>query len=394
MSDNGSDDELEVAPGVLIQAKACDIALKPFYLAISKPALRAYLNTILITLAGLALLGIAIVAYVFFYYSYVPTRGFTRPIYLEFGPAHHPYGTTSLSQELVSNQNYDVKVILHMPRTPTNTGAGNFMVDLKLLAPVETVAGVPRKPELLRHERRPAILTYHSRELELVTKAAALPLYVAGLRQESEELNVKIMEGVEFKRGWRHIPTSVTLELQSEEKLQIYDARIVFTAQLRGLRYLMYNYRIFSFIVFTGIFWAVEMAFATIFWLILSISVFPDSSLLTDVKKEEDPVRIKKEEDERSDMSDTPHTFPTLSGQPPLRYSSPNVKEEDTPAPPDNEVAVGEADDEDDDFVLDDAGPMRTQVSDSGIGTSMESSSGRPENMRRRSRRSGGGQQR
>lgn len=156
----------------------------------------------------------------------------------------------------------------------------------------------------------------------------------------------------------------------------------------------MYNYRIFSFIVFTGIFWAVEMAFATIFWLILSISVFPDSSLLTDVKKEEDPVRIKKEEDEHSDMSDTPHTFPTLSGQPPLRYSSPNVKEEDTPAPPDNEVAVGEADDEDDDFVLDDAGPMRTQVSDSGIGTSMESSSGRPENMRRRSRRSGGGQQR
>lgn len=214
-----------------------DVALKPLYLAISKPALRAYLNTILIVLAGLALLGVAIVAYVFFYYSYVPTRGFTRPIYLEFGPAHHPYGTASLSRELVSNQHYDVKVILHMPRTPTNTGAGNFMVDLQLLAPVETVAGVmPLKREILLHERRPAILTYHSRELELVTKAAALPLYVAGLRQESEELSVKVMEGVEFERGWKHIPTSVRLELQSEEKLQVYDVHIVFTAQLHGLR--------------------------------------------------------------------------------------------------------------------------------------------------------------
>lgn len=154
----------------------------------------------------------------------------------------------------------------------------------------------------------------------------------------------------------------------------------------------MYNYRILSFIVLTGMFWAVEATFACLFWLILSIFVFPENAPPTDTKKEEDSVRIKKEEDEHSDMSDTPHTFPTLSGQPPLRYSSPHVKEEDTPAPPDNEVAVGEADDEDDDFVLDSTGPMRTQVSDSGIGTSMESSSGRPENIRRRSRRSERGQ--
>ncbi|TID25158.1 26S protease regulatory subunit 8 [Venturia nashicola] len=384
MSDNGSDDELETAPG--------DVAFTPFHLAISKPALRAYLNTILVVLAGLALLGLAIVAYISFYYSYVPTRSFRRPIYLEFGSAHHPHGFASLSQELVSNQHYDVKVILHMPRTPTNTGAGNFMLDLQLLAPVDTVS--PLKREVLRHERRPAILTYHSRELELVTKAAALPLYIAGLRQESEELNIKIMEGVEFARGWRHIPTGVRLELQSEEKLHFYDVHIVFTAQLHGLRYLMYNYRILSFIVLTGMFWAMEMAVAGIFWLTLSLLVFPESGPSTDKKNEDEPVRIKKEEDEQSDMSDTPHTFPTLSGQPPLRYSSPHVKEENTPAPPDNEVAVGEADDEDDDFVLDPTGAMRTQVSDSGIGTSMESSSGRPENVRRRSRQSGRGQQR
>jgi seipin len=148
----------------------------------------------------------------------------------------------------------------------------------------------------------------------------------------------------------------------------------------------MYKYRILSFIVLTSIFWTVEMTFAGLIWLVLSIFVFPDNSSSTDVKKEEESVPIKKEQDGHSDISDTPHTFPTLSGQPPLRYSSPYVKEEETPAPPDNEVAIGEADDEEDDFILDETGPIGRAVSDSGIGTSMESSSGRPESVRRRSR--------
>jgi seipin len=155
--------------------------------------------------------------------------------------------------------------------------------------------------------------------------------------------------------------------------------------------YLMYNYRILSFLVLTSIFWTVEVTFAGIIWLVLSIYVFPDSSASTEVKREEESVPIKKEHDEHDDMSDTPHTFPTLSGQPPLRYLSPHVKDEDTPAPPDNEVAVGEADDEEDDFIIDETGPIGRQVSDSGIGTSMESSSGKPESVRRRSRLSGGG---
>jgi seipin len=129
-----------------------------------------------------------------------------------------------------------------MPRTPTNTGAGNFMVDLQLLAPLDTVAGVlPLKPEVLAHERRPAILTYQSVTMEHVHRAAALPLYIAGLRQESESLDIKMMEGVEFERGWRHIPTTARLELQSEEKLQVYDVQVVFTSKLHGLRWVGFH---------------------------------------------------------------------------------------------------------------------------------------------------------
>jgi seipin len=245
-----SDDEAE--PGILVTAKARytfephhhavltgkqDAALKPFYYVVSKPAQRAYLSTLLVLLTSITLVATAVTAYLFFYYSYIPTRGFSRPIYLQFDPDHYPHGTTSLSRELVSNQRYDVKAILHMPRTPSNTAAGNFMLDLQLLGPI-TPSVIPSvKAEVLAHERRPAILTYQSPTMEHVHRAAALPLYITGLRQESEALNVKMMESIEFERGWRNVPASARLELRSEGKLQVYDAQVVFTARLHGLRY-------------------------------------------------------------------------------------------------------------------------------------------------------------
>lgn len=90
-------------------------------------------------------------------------------------------------------------------------------------------------------------------------------------------------------------------------------------------------------------------------------------------------------------MSDTPHTFPTLSGQAPLRYSSPRVKEEEKgeEEAPESQHAIMEADDEDEDadYVHGDLGLPGRGVSDSGIGTSMESSGGRTGVARRRKSR-------
>jgi seipin len=219
-----------------------DAALRPFYIATSKPAQRAYLSTILFFLTSLFLLGTAITAYVLFYYAYIPARGFSRPIYLQFGPGHHPYGLAALPKELISNQPYDVKVALSMPRTPSNTAAGNFMLDLQLLAPgAPGSAWSSANGEVLAHETRPAILTYHSTVMEHVHKAAALPLYVLGLREESESLDVRLMDGVNFARGWRNIPATARLELQSENNLQVYSAKVVFSAKLQGLRYVYFS---------------------------------------------------------------------------------------------------------------------------------------------------------
>jgi seipin len=112
------------------------------------------------------------------------------------------------------------------------------MLDLQLLPPqVPGSSSSSAKGEVLVQETRPAILTYHSRAMDHVYKAAALPLYALGLREEAEVLDVKLMDGVEFARGWRNIPATAKVELQSEKKLQVYRAKIIFTARLKGLRY-------------------------------------------------------------------------------------------------------------------------------------------------------------
>jgi seipin len=153
-------------------------------------------------------------------------------------------------------------------------------------------------------------------------------------------------------------------------------------------RYLMYKYRIITFLILTGTFWTVEVTFAAFVWFALSVWIFPQNETI--LKKEEN-VEVKRERgegDESDVLSDTPRTFPTLTGQPPLRYSSPRIKsegEEDTPLI-DTHAATAEADDEDEDadFLLEESAPIGRGVSDSGIGTSMESSTGKPGSLRRR----------
>lgn len=283
------------------------------------------------------------------------------------------------------------------------------MIDLKLIAPGTIVPDSIMEDEtkILAKSSRPAILNYKSLAMELVHQGAALPWHLIGWREEAEVLKVSMFEGVEFPKGWRNIPDQIRLELQSDERLQVYSAQIEITARLRNLRYvrrttpgpmcltsssyLMFNYRITSFIVLTTIFWLVELAVAGTVWASLSVYMTyipPREQVKQEIAKQEPG--IKDEED--VELSDTPHTFPTRTGQPPLRYASQRIKQEDEDADlsTERQAAVGEqADDEDEDadFIRDELGRGFT---DSGIGTSMESSGPGRNVRRRRSGRLGG----
>lgn len=134
------------------------------------------------------------------------------------------------------------------------------------------------------------------------------------------------------------------------------------------------------------------MTFALSLWVAISLLFLSSTSEATPSGKSElqDDGDIKSETADDHDLSeglsDTSRTFPTYSRQPPLRYSSSKIKkeeeeEEKLSAPPLHATTL-EADDEDEDadFVIERGG----RFTDSGLGTSVESSGVRSDSVRKR----------
>jgi seipin len=356
-------------------------ALLPLRIAVSKPAQRAYLTSVLFFSTCFFLLIVSIAAYLAFYWTYIPRIGFSRPIHLQFDSLESPpWGVANLAPELVSLQPYDVKIQLRLPRTKTNTEIGNFMVETALFAPGEKGSVVddsripvvkdPTTTKVLASSRRTAILTYYSPVVDLARKATELHWLILGWRLEAETLDIPVFTGVSFAKGWRNVPDTMQIQVQSSARMQIYEANVIFKARFQGLRWIMYNHRLTSAFVFIGAFWGTEVLFTAICWAILSVWIFSgdDSSVKTEA---DDHKRIKAEEsedEEQRKLSDTERIYPTYSKGPAMRYTSPTIKKEETESEPFPSLPATalEADDEDesDDFF------------DSGLGTSLESSTG------------------
>lgn len=352
-------------------------------------------------------------------------RGISAPVYLQY---HHgdsilpankwPYGIASVPG-LVSRQKYHVVVEMTVPRSKTNLEVGNWMIGIEMRGigsgglsdgvkgllgwDEEWDATTTQKletesPTVLARSKRPAILTYRSPAIEHAHRLLRLPFYLLGWHTESEHISISMLESVEFDKGPRNIPTSVKVELRSRHPLDVYTASVRFSARLEGLRWLMYRYWLSSAIAFTLLFWSVEMGVLLFTWGVFTLLFSSSKSTPTAVIKQEERSRIKQEDGSEpgTPMSNTSRTFPTLASQPPLHYSSPSPKTEaNEPALEDIPMREdAEADDEDDGFVLEDE-PVPSAVenaglfTDSGIGTSMESSFDRDRGLNRR--RSGRG---
>ena len=374
----------------------------------------------------------------YFYYNYIPNLSFTVPVHLQYDfhnqpeqtlPRNlNPYGISALTMSsssspvLVSQQKYDFSVQLRLPRNPNNVHAGNFMIALDLKAPTAR-STLPHQMQFsdlegftpIASSMRPTSLTYISPLLEKAQKAAALPLYLTGWKQELETLHVPLMEGISFEKDWRRIPKVLMLVVSSTTRLQIYDCHVHITARLSGIRWLMYNYRVSFFVLLTTIFWTVEMYTALCVFLIASL-LLPSStpktrsqqSIEQDLRTSQRPVKreqaVDEEDDDIDNLSDTSRNFPTFSRQPPLHYSSgrdARVKVEDadeqevgTRAGQTADADVSATDtDEDADFVLQEpesAWKRERFFRDSGLGTSFESGSGSGSAARRRSAGRGG----
>lgn len=199
--------------------------MSPFHILTSKPARRTYLNTALFLATSILLLVTAALAYGAFYYTYIPTLGFTRTVHLQFATGASPFGFVDLVPDITSLQPYDISVKLKLPRTPSNLAVGNFMLDVSLLGYDDAV---------LAQSSRPASLTYRSAAVEVSNKAARLPAYVLGWRQEAETVETTLLEEIGFGKGW--VPSKLKLELQSTGRLQVYSAEVRFSTRFNGVR--------------------------------------------------------------------------------------------------------------------------------------------------------------
>lgn len=251
------------------------------------------------------------------------------------------------------------------------------------------VPGAADADNQLARSRRPAILPYRSPIVDQLYKLTQLHWYLLGWRSETDSLKVSMFEGVEFSRGWRNVPASMLVQIQSTNRMQIYSAKAMFRAKFRGLRWLMYNHRIISAVVFIGAFWITEMVFTGLAWAIGTGYFTPSDGAQAQESSQENRERVKTEdEDEQNgNLSDTERTFPTSSKQQPLRYQSPPIKHEEDEEPvvlPEHTSRATEADDEDEDEDAD-------VFLDSGIGTSLESSATRRDSVRKRRGRTGSG---
>ena len=114
------------------------------------------------------------------------------------------------------------------------------MLDLTLFShptKITTGSGANTSTAPMVHSRRPSILTYASPLVDRASRISYLPLYLTGWHRESETLDVQMMEEIEFSGGWRSLPSSLRLEMHSDERMQVYSVVVGFKARFTGLRY-------------------------------------------------------------------------------------------------------------------------------------------------------------
>ncbi|KAF3801688.1 Septation protein imp2 [Colletotrichum gloeosporioides] len=363
--------------------------------ATSKTAQRALVNVTLLVGTSLLLLPLAATASLLFFRNYLPDQVVSAPVHLQYGSGINPFGIATIpSSSLRTQQEYDVSVTLSLPRSPANTHRGNFMVALYLLDAGALSTGnsqvqpqTPPEPyghfdgkSILFSSRRPTLVPYQDPLVSLASRVLFMVYHILFSNSQTCVLTVPMAERVQLGKG-SSLPSSAYLEIQGGQSIETYDASITLTAQLRGLRWLMYHYRLSTLTAAIILFWSSEILFMAGAWLVWS-GLSGSSSRLASGRGEDNPklgMRLKREEGSGVDeLSDAPRTFPTYGNQAPLRYE-PEVKEEPQPGLRMEDLVPlgGEADDEEEDD------GRASFKGDSGIGTSY--SEGGSGSVRRRS---------
>ncbi|SPQ26888.1 52b2776b-9cea-42d6-8514-16bea3185c61 [Thermothielavioides terrestris] len=284
---------------------------------VPRRVLKAATGTALVVFGAVLLYIPTVILYIIMYYRYLPELVTTVPVYLQYGVGPNPFGIASLDH-LHAFQPYDISVLLTLPRSPANLERGNFMVALHLLTPDPSASSSPNLPYIppvrpasplgqkpgqpagdaaaaaaadddddddttalfqphhlqptrpnlaaylaahrIQHTAaRPAILPYADPLASLAARLLLLPYHVLfPARASAARLALPMAEALAFAPR-RAVPRSLLLEVQGGQALQVYEVSVRFVARLRGLRWLVYRWRVAAFVLITGGMWVAEV---------------------------------------------------------------------------------------------------------------------------------------
>ncbi|KAH8176856.1 adipose-regulatory protein [Sarocladium implicatum] len=378
----------------------------------SKPVQRAVVTSFLALIAALSLFFTAAIATALFFQNYVPDQVLTTPVHLQYGSGSNPYGVASLaSPAMKPAQEYDISVTLSLPRSPPNLDRGNFMITLYLLdteiSPqlvvdaskfaLSSESAAERDWDatnflrmVLFHARRPALIPFVDPVVAMAKRVLFVGWYI--LWPENAQtctLTVPLAERV--GGAFAKAPRAAYIEVEGGQTIQIYDLFLTMTAQLSGLRYVMFHYRLLTYSIFTFLFWVSEVFFMGGAYLVFSSTSSSSAhrQKQIDAQRRGEITYEGQRQQSGNVSSDHPHTFPTYGKQPRLKHEPQDTVKTERDEEEEKErlmaelpVAGAEADDEDDDDYDEDMDKR-----DSGIGTSYSEDQGRGQSIRKRTSR-------
>ncbi|CAO1397873.1 unnamed protein product [Diamesa tonsa] len=221
--------------------------------------LRVFLAFVVIVLFVCA----AVLMYALFYLTYMPSITHIKPVYMQYNkicddkvndrscysdgvkdsimsPYHSfPSAHVQLSKKqlLMVGQPYIITVKIDLPETPRNQDQGMFMVCLSMK---------DQSSILKSHGCRSTMLHYRSPLLQKVKTIVYMPLYVLGIYEQKQELDVEMYSN--YVDDATNPVTDVYVEIQSKV-IEFYSVTLHITAHFTGLRYIMFHFPVLSALV-------------------------------------------------------------------------------------------------------------------------------------------------
>lgn len=123
--------------------------------------------------------------------------------------------------------------------------------------------------KVLFSSRRPALVPYVDPVVSLTSRILFMAYHVLSSNSQRHTMTLRLAERVSFDRDSMK-PAAAYIEVEAGQDIQIYNTQLTFTAQLRGLRWLMVNHRLLTYTVFTLLFWFFEVLFMSAAWSVWS----------------------------------------------------------------------------------------------------------------------------